>query len=796
MDEGTSPPDPLVGRVLERYRILARISSGGMGTVYLAEHTALRRRVAVKILPPELARDPEYAARFRREALAAARIEHPNVVQVYDVGEYEGRPFLVRQYVEGLTLAEILRQSGRLDFKEAARVAREVARGLAAAHARGVIHRDVKPENILVSENGEIRLFDFGIALAPAAPGEAGRSGLLVGTPHFLSPEQAEGKPGDERSDLYSLGVTLYAAATGRVPFTGPSVAAVLYKHVHEPPRRPSDLLPEIPPFLEGIILRLLEKNPAKRYPSAAEAERDLDLFVRGLHPRGGRPRSPVPRGTRGKKSLPGAVGVAAGAVAVLGALGGALLLRRPAGPRPLPPEPPSPRVRTPVPAPTPPEVAPDETAYQGILEAERTGPADLARQRIESFLRDFPSSPRAPEVRRRLAPPAPAALPEEDFQDLYRTPGDRRQWSHSPGLDRRVFFLDHSILVSIPPAEGDPEDVEFLVLHRRDLQEYLFRFELWVEAGCPEPCVGKLLRGEATVPGRSHTTALRPPDLPPRQWHALELEVRGNHVRLSSGDRVLSEREIGPEGSPYGRPGFLCRPGMTFELRHPRIRILRIHDFSRPGLPPPSPPPAAPPEGLEVLREAVAGAGPGDLPALALQWRARVLSRPPREAYDGRGLDEWRISGTVSREEIRPLPEGIEVSLREGAAFLEHPGFASAPGLSFEIRVRRFRGGRGAGLAFHRLAPDRYRALLVLPGEVLLREAEGGAAARRDFPSTLDRWFRIDALAAGDRTLLFLDGTFLWAGPSPAPPGTLGPAALLARDMEGDFRAIRIYPP
>jgi serine/threonine protein kinase len=753
MGEGTSPADPLVGRVIAKCRILSRLARGGMGVIYLAEHTGLRRRVIFKVLPPEAARDRDYVARFRQEAVAAARLEHPNVVQVYDVGEHEGMPFMVRQYVEGMTLAEIIEGSGRIEPKEAARVAREVARGLAAAHALGIVHRDIKPENILVSENGEVHLSDFGIALDPATPGTAPDPGSFVGTPNYISPEQAEGKKSDARSDLYSLGATLYATVTGRVPFTGPNVAAVLYKHVHEPPRRPSASVRDLPEYFENIILRLMAKKPQDRYASSEELERDLDRFLRGVYPRK-RESHPAPA-ARSRNSRPMIFAAAGGAAVLLLVLG--IVLSRPGRPASPPPTAAAKTASPAAPSPTPPKADP------------------------------------AP------VPPTPAPDPEAGFVPLYRSQADEDHWARTPGLDRKVFFLNDSILVSYPTAGADPDEIHFLASARRDLEEFVFRFEIRAGGAFPEISAGRLFHGDPALPGRNQPTPMAFPALPAREWHALELDVRGGNLKLTSGTRLLASAAVPPNGSPFGRVSFACRPGADFELRRARILILRhadppaaVHDR------PPSPPePDRPPseEETKVLME-ISGAAAGEIPGLALRLRELVLSRPPAEAYDRRSLDGWRImppgvSGAQAGD------GAIEVSAPGKTVFLEPPGSAGAQGLSFEVRVRKFHGSHGAGLGLHRRGPTSYRMLLLVPGEAVLLEVDAGSRtelAATDIPTTLDRWFRIDMVAAGGQTFLFVDGAFLWRGAVPDGSATLGSVTLVAGDADCDFRSVRVF--
>ncbi len=813
-----SPDDPLVGRVIERCRILSKIASGGMGVVYLAEHTALKRRVALKILPSELTRDREYVARFPREAIAAANIEHPNIIQVYDVGEHEGVSFMVRQYVEGSTVAEILKRSGRIDVKEAARIAREVARGLGAAHARGIVHRDIKPENILVSRDGEVRIADFGIALDPETPGTAPSEGLLIGTPYYISPEQAEGRKSDARSDLYSLGVTLYAMVTGRVPFDGPTAVAVMYKHVHDAPRRPSAAVKDLPPFLEDLILRLMAKKPTKRYQTAAEAERDLDRFVRGVYSR-------TRRETAGPGARKGAAKPWTSRRAILAAAGGAavflivliILLARSGPPAPAessaPPGParPSPAPKPPDKAPPKPEKIPsrqeEARAFREIEEA-RLGPQDLLREKAEAFLRDFPSSARTPEVREMIANLPPPAVLEPGFTPLYRSPSDQSFWIFSPGLDRKVFFLKDSILVSFSAA-ADARAIEFLVVNQPDLEEFILRFDLRATAVLPDFCVGHTVPYDPHLPERLGWTRLSPPDLPLQQWHSLELEVKNGKTRLGCVSRTLLETSIEKDASPFGRPGFLCPEGANFEIRNPRIWTFRRFDLASippPGPPPeipPDPPPAPPPPPVEkpepeapVLAR-LRDASPEEIPPLACQLRDRVFSRDPTELYDGKSLAGWQTLPGTPAEAIQPLEGMIAIAAQGRSVFLPHPRCDAAQGLSFEIRVRRFHASRGAGMGLHRRGAMLYKLLLFLPGEVVLLDHEGDLPkrlAQRGLPGTLDRWFRIAMVSAENRSYLFVDDDFFWSGPSVA-DNALGPIALMAAEADCDFRSLRIYP-
>ncbi|MEI2697863.1 MAG: protein kinase [Microthrixaceae bacterium] len=241
-------------RVLgDRYEIHQRLARGGMAQVYLARDRSLDRPVAVKELVPEFATDPSFVERFRREAQAAANLSHPNIVGVYDWGTQDGTYFIVMEYVDGPSLSQVIRRDGPLHPRRAAELAGEVAAALGFAHSRGVVHRDVKPGNVLLTATGQSKVTDFGIARALSSPDDdLTQAGSVMGTATYFSPEQAQGLPVDPRSDLYSLGVVLYEMVTGRPPFSGDTPLAIAYKHVQDQPAPPSTIVPEVPRGLEA----------------------------------------------------------------------------------------------------------------------------------------------------------------------------------------------------------------------------------------------------------------------------------------------------------------------------------------------------------------------------------------------------------------------------------------------------------------------------------------------------------------------------------------------------------------
>jgi beta-lactam-binding protein with PASTA domain/predicted Ser/Thr protein kinase len=258
-----------------RYRVLRRLGSGGMADVYLVEDQQLGRRVALKLLYHRLAEDQQFVERFRREASSAASLQHPNIVGIFDRGEWDGTYYIAMEYVEGRTLKDIVRERGPAPPDAAVDVVLQILRAARFAHQRGVVHRDIKPQNVLIDEEGRIKVADFGIARAGAS--DMTETGSVMGTAQYLSPEQAQGRPVDARSDLYSIGIVLYEMLTGRVPFDAESPVTVALKQVSEAPMLPREIDPAIPPALEGVVLRALEKDPAHRFANA-------DEFIEALH--------------------------------------------------------------------------------------------------------------------------------------------------------------------------------------------------------------------------------------------------------------------------------------------------------------------------------------------------------------------------------------------------------------------------------------------------------------------------------------------------------------------------------
>jgi serine/threonine-protein kinase len=269
------PPQP-GDLIADRYELEELVGSGGMSDVFRARDNQLDRRVAIKILHERYAGDPEYLARFRTEARSVARLSHPNIVTVIDRGDDDGRQFIVFEHVDGENLKELVRRSGRLPVRRAIELALQVADGLAFAHQEGLVHRDVKPQNVLLSREGEVKVTDFGIARSLEVEHGVTQTGTVLGTGEYLAPEQASGKPISPATDVYSLGVVLWEMLAGEVPFSGENFVAVALRHVNEPVPSLREIRPDVSPRLAAAVERALAKDPAHRFPSMAALAKEL----------------------------------------------------------------------------------------------------------------------------------------------------------------------------------------------------------------------------------------------------------------------------------------------------------------------------------------------------------------------------------------------------------------------------------------------------------------------------------------------------------------------------------------
>ena len=270
--------DQYIGKMLDnRYELLELIGTGGMANVYKAKCHRLNRLVAIKILKSELAENAEFRRRFRDESLAVAQLSHANIVSIYDVSSSQGIDYIVMELIDGITLKQYMERRGHMDWREALHFITQIMRGLSHAHSRGIIHRDIKPQNIMVLRDGSVKVADFGIARITDSQRTMTQEAL--GSVHYISPEQARGSNIDARSDLYSAGVVLYEMLTGALPYNGDSPVAVVLQHVQSIPTPPRAINPDIPLGMEQITKKAMAPNPDRRYPSADAMLADLDAF-------------------------------------------------------------------------------------------------------------------------------------------------------------------------------------------------------------------------------------------------------------------------------------------------------------------------------------------------------------------------------------------------------------------------------------------------------------------------------------------------------------------------------------
>ncbi|NIA13750.1 MAG: protein kinase [Nitrospiraceae bacterium] len=275
----------LIGRQVGNYKVIGEIGRGGMGVVYRAHEESLQRDVALKVLRLYFAQDAVFVKRFTLEGRSAARLSHPNVVHVYAVGEHEGHYYIAMEYVRGRTLSDYIQIKGQVELNKALYVTREVAKALAAAHQQRMVHRDIKPDNIMIDMSGHVKVMDFGLAKAIQQKKGLTDHGVVIGTPQYMSPEQVRGVKTDERTDIYSLGVTLFEMLAGRPPFVAPSRLSAMYQIVEQPLPSLRSFNPSVPQAVEAVVEKMAAKNPGDRYASAREASVDLRILLRGGDP-------------------------------------------------------------------------------------------------------------------------------------------------------------------------------------------------------------------------------------------------------------------------------------------------------------------------------------------------------------------------------------------------------------------------------------------------------------------------------------------------------------------------------
>ena len=266
-------------KINDRYQIIKSIGEGGMANVYLAYDTILDRNVAVKVLRGDLSSDEKFVRRFQREALSASSLSHPNIVEVYDVGEDNNQYYIVMEYIEGKQLKDVLRKRGKLTITEVIDIMQQIADGLSVAHDSYIIHRDIKPQNIMILENGLVKITDFGIAMAMNST-QLTQTNSVMGSVHYLPPEQANGSGSTLKSDIYSMGILMYELLTGKLPYKGENAVEIALKHLKEPLPSIRDEIPDISQSVENVILRATAKNPKNRYSDAREMLEDLKTVM------------------------------------------------------------------------------------------------------------------------------------------------------------------------------------------------------------------------------------------------------------------------------------------------------------------------------------------------------------------------------------------------------------------------------------------------------------------------------------------------------------------------------------
>jgi serine/threonine protein kinase len=273
----------MIGQTVRQYKITAKLGEGGMGEVFLAEDTDLKRKVALKFLPEQFASDPETLARFKREAQTAASLNHPNIVTVYEVGEHQGRPYIAMAYIDGVSLSDVIAR-GDMTVERAIDLAMQICDGLGNAHDAGIVHRDIKPANILVDKAGRVKILDFGLAKLAGVSKVTGKFSTM-GTIFYMSPEQTQGGEVDQRSDIFSLGALLYEMLAGHPPFKGEHTAAVIYSITNEEPQPLSQFYQRVPSSMERVVAKALEKKPDDRYQAASDFASDLERIGAGVAP-------------------------------------------------------------------------------------------------------------------------------------------------------------------------------------------------------------------------------------------------------------------------------------------------------------------------------------------------------------------------------------------------------------------------------------------------------------------------------------------------------------------------------
>ncbi len=467
-----SEPTVAAGTRVDGYQVDALLGTGGMGEVYRARDVALDRLVALKMVSRTLAREPTFVARFEREARAASAVNHPNVAQIHAYGVWQGRPYFVMEHVEGRSLAEIVRRDGRRSGSAAVGLVRQAAEGLRAAWECGVIHRDVKPANLMVDRSGTVKVVDFGLARRQSGPSDLSRTDMVLGTPAYMSPEQALARGVDFRTDVYSLGATFYYLLTGEPPFGGDTPIAVMMRHVHDPVRPVRELNPRVPEAVASVIERMLAKDPDRRYGSWDDLLVDLDALSRARPAHTASPPPATGPAARGGPS-PALAAAAAVAVVVLAvAVLGPILAPEPPPPVAPPSTVGSPTVAADAPSATPPAETGDgrprsmpRNTFEAIVPALRMahGAATLASmRRVDVAVQTYQSeNGTLPDTLEELAgwyELHPASLLDAWNRRLeYERLGDQRYRVRSHGADGVRATADDIVIENGYVIQGEP---------------------------------------------------------------------------------------------------------------------------------------------------------------------------------------------------------------------------------------------------------------------------------------------------------------------------------------------------
>lgn len=825
--------DPFLGSSIGKCLLIRKIGQGGMGDVYLAQHQLLQKKVAVKILPAEFTRDPESVARFRREAVAAARLEHPNLVQVHDVGEENRCHYIVMQYVEGKSLEELIEETrGAIDPKEAARIIRDTALGLKFAHEQGIIHRDIKPSNVLISNTGAVKITDFGLALEPGSSTRLTQAGAIMGTPHFLSPEQANGDRATERSDLYSLGVVFYNLVTGDKPFNGESTMSILYKHVNQTPESAAQRQPKVPAFVDGVITKLLAKKPQDRYQIADELIQDLNLFLDGRAPSRTapsraprtsgpstrRPATRPPTEFRIRKRSPLIPLLSLGSVFALAAILGVTAMissKKETRPEPiLPDSPPADPVLELVRKGNLAEASGNyEEALRHFTEAARRSDNPDLRKAVtrlqgraaeqkddrawerarvrntaaayDDYLVEFPAGRHASEARTakaRLAEPDSSPSDESGFEPLERLTG----CSH---VQPYLTLQDNELRIDYPAdGPGDDREPHKLFTSRYEIADFILLGEVRLEAG-KAIVAGRMSTGEVREPERTNYMGWRLDEAPKNAWVGFEFHIGGEKTTMTLNERISPPQFSRATTARFGSVGFVVFRGTRVQIRRLRLKVLRTEDLEE--IKKEVEEAAAAYE--HQYRSALKSGDEKELAGLARKpeagkWRreaARDLlrllkARSWAEAFNGRDVSAWTLTG-VRPEEVST--DSAEIRLRAKEAVLAPKNLSEAKGLNLEAQLPE-EGGLGIRWSRHQLVVSKDR-VRVVP----LRSADPLAEI-----SVTGPWIRLVVAETAGTVLVYVNDELLYCEEL---PDALFDASsgLTVLDTEGKFRNITLLP-